>query len=56
MGKLSHLDWLDNWAATKADFPDYDSGSDGPNAADELLARDGGRAWRPVISAPEKKQ
>jgi len=47
---------LDAWATEKPDFPDYDSGSDGPNAADELLARDGGRAWRPVISASEKKQ
>ena len=47
---------LDAWATEKADFSDYDSGSDGPNAADELLARHGGRAWRPVISASEKKQ
>nr|WP_041319901.1 glucose-6-phosphate dehydrogenase [Hyphomicrobium denitrificans] len=39
---------LDAWAAKKADFPNYDSGSDGPMAADELLRRDGGRAWRPV--------
>src|SRR5665213_2454376 len=29
---------LDAWATEKADFPDYDSGSDGPNAADELLS------------------
>ena len=28
---------LDAWAAEKADFPNYDSGSDGPKAADELL-------------------
>ena len=28
---------LDAWAAKKADFPNYDSGSDGPKAADELL-------------------
>ena len=47
---------LDDWAANKADFPDYDSGSDGPKAADELLARDGGRAWRPVNPASEQKQ
>jgi glucose-6-phosphate 1-dehydrogenase len=46
---------LDAWAAEKADFPDYDSGSDGPKAADELLARDGDRAWRPVGSSPERK-
>ena len=39
---------LDAWAKKKADFPDYDSGSDGPKAGDELLARDGDRAWRPI--------
>ncbi|MEO9231152.1 MAG: glucose-6-phosphate dehydrogenase [Devosia sp.] len=47
---------LDAWSAKKADFPDYDSGSDGPRAADELLARDGGRVWRSVIPASEQKQ
>jgi len=47
---------LDAWATEKADFPDYDSGSDGPNAADELLARDGGRTWRPLIPTSEQKQ
>jgi Cof subfamily protein (haloacid dehalogenase superfamily) len=46
---------LDDWVAKKADFPDYDSGSDGPNTADELLARDGGRAWRPVTQLSEQK-
>jgi glucose-6-phosphate 1-dehydrogenase len=45
---------LDAWAKKKADFPDYDSGSDGPKAADELLARDGKRAWRPVGLSSEK--
>ena len=35
---------LDIWAKQKADFPDYDSRSGGPKAADELLARDGDRA------------
>ena len=44
---------LDAWAAEKADFPNYDSGSDGPKAADELLHRDGGRVWRPVSLASE---
>jgi glucose-6-phosphate 1-dehydrogenase len=39
---------LDAWAAEKADFPDYPSGSDGPTAADALLAGDGGRAWRQI--------
>ena len=42
---------LDAWAKNKADFPDYDSGSEGPKAANELLARDGERAWRP-LNAP----
>jgi glucose-6-phosphate 1-dehydrogenase len=42
---------LDAWAAKKADFPNYDSGSDGPKEADELLARDGDRTWRPVGAA-----
>ena len=46
---------LDAWAKKKADFPDYDSGSDGPKAADELLARDGDRAWRPVGLSSEQK-
>lgn len=44
---------LDAWASEKADFPNYDSGSDGPAAADELLRRDGGRQWRPVCSPSE---
>ncbi len=39
---------LDGWAAQKARFPDYDSGSDGPKTADELLSRDAQRMWRPV--------
>jgi glucose-6-phosphate 1-dehydrogenase len=39
---------LDAWAAERADFPNYASGSDGPKAADELLAREGKRTWRPV--------
>jgi glucose-6-phosphate 1-dehydrogenase len=44
---------LDAWAADKADFPNYDSGAAGPKAAEELLARDGRRSWRP-ISTPDK--
>ena len=39
---------LDAWAAEGAEVPTYDSGSDGPPAGDELLARAGARAWRPV--------
>jgi glucose-6-phosphate 1-dehydrogenase len=46
---------LDNWAATKADFPDYDSGSSGPAAADRLLM-DSGREWRPVTLPPVPKK
>ena len=39
---------LDAWAHNPPkDFPNYSAGSDGPAAADELLARDG-RAWRPL--------
>jgi glucose-6-phosphate 1-dehydrogenase len=39
---------LDGWAANPPrDFPNYVAGSNGPAAADELLARDG-RAWRPL--------
>jgi glucose-6-phosphate 1-dehydrogenase len=46
---------LDAWAAEKADFPNYDSGSDGPKATDELPTDDGGRAWRPVSLSSEQK-
>jgi len=45
---------LDAWAAQKTQIPAYESGSDGPKAADELLSRDGGRAWRPVSRASEQ--
>jgi glucose-6-phosphate 1-dehydrogenase len=46
---------LDAWAKKTADFPDYASGSDGPKAADELIARDGKRAWRPVNAPAGQK-
>jgi glucose-6-phosphate 1-dehydrogenase len=40
---------LDRWAAEKpTDFPNYAAGSDGPKAADTLVAKDGGRGWRPI--------
>ena len=42
---------LDAWTAEKAGVPNYDSGGDGPAAADELLARDGERIWRPVMTS-----
>jgi glucose-6-phosphate 1-dehydrogenase len=39
---------LDAWAHNApSDFPNYAAGTDGPLAADELLARDR-RAWRPL--------
>ena len=39
---------LDAWASKPpGDFPNYKAGTDGPAAADELLARDG-RAWLPL--------
>src|SRR5579875_3686662 len=44
---------LDAWEKKAKDFPNYASGSEGPKAADELIEKDGGRAWRPVRT-PEK--
>ena len=46
---------LNAWAAENPDFPNYSSGSDGPQAAEQLIARDGARAWRPVITRSERK-
>src|SRR5262249_8767913 len=44
---------LDAWAAEKpTDFPNYVAGSAGPEAADRLLAGDGGRARRPIGNKP----
>jgi len=39
---------LDNWAKTMPEFPNYASGSEGPDAADALIARHGDRRWRAV--------
>jgi glucose-6-phosphate 1-dehydrogenase len=39
---------LDAWAGKADGFPNYASGADGPKAADDLIAREGGRSWRPV--------
>jgi glucose-6-phosphate 1-dehydrogenase len=47
---------LDDWAANKATFPNYDSGSSGPEAADRLLADSGGREWRPATLPPGLKK
>jgi len=39
---------LDHWAEQKpTDFPNYEAGTAGPKAADDLLGRDG-HAWRPI--------
>lgn len=46
---------LDAWEAAKADFPNYDSGSDGPTAAEALIALDGGRCWRSVAQKSKPK-
>jgi glucose-6-phosphate 1-dehydrogenase len=45
---------LDAWTTEKAGVPNYDSGGDGPAAADELLARDGERISRPVTTSLEQ--
>ncbi|MFL6352056.1 MAG: glucose-6-phosphate dehydrogenase [Bryobacteraceae bacterium] len=40
---------LDSWGANPpTDFPNYKACSDGPEAANAMLARDG-RCWRPII-------
>lgn len=36
---------LANWSKIKADFPNYKAGSMGPDAADELLEKDGFHWW-----------
>ncbi len=41
---------LDAWTAAKpTDFPNYAAGSEGPQAADDLLKHDG-RVWRPIAT------
>ena len=46
---------LDAWAQETAGVPQYASGSNGPAEADALIARDGGRSWRPVALPPGRK-
>ena len=46
---------LDAWAMAEDGIAGYPSGSDGPEAAAELLAREG-RTWRPVSSSLGKTQ
>jgi glucose-6-phosphate 1-dehydrogenase len=46
---------LDAWAATRpVDFPDYIAGSQGPEAADRLIARDR-RSWLPIGAEMPRK-
>jgi glucose-6-phosphate 1-dehydrogenase len=44
---------LDAWAAPDPEFPNYASGSEGPSAADDLVAQHGARTWRPITSGPK---
>ena len=44
---------LDAWEAEPPAFPNYASGSEGPEAADRLLADADHRGWRPVGATPE---
>ena len=50
---------LDAWAKGKPDFPNYASGSEGPEAADALIAKggpkNGNRRWRTVQPPPAKR-
>ncbi len=46
---------LDVWAAEDVELPIYASGSDGPAVADDLIARDGPRSWRPVTTPKRMK-
>jgi glucose-6-phosphate 1-dehydrogenase len=45
---------LDAWANETPDFPNYASGSDGPEAAAALLDADGARVWRPIGGASKR--
>jgi glucose-6-phosphate 1-dehydrogenase len=39
---------IEAWSKNRpADFPNYTAGSAGPEAANELIERDG-RTWRPI--------
>jgi glucose-6-phosphate 1-dehydrogenase len=46
---------LDAWAQGTDAVPEYASGGEGPKEADELIARDGKRAWRPVALPSKSK-
>jgi glucose-6-phosphate 1-dehydrogenase len=40
---------LDAWEGSRSDIPIYPSGTDGPSAADVLIARGNGEAWREIV-------
>ncbi len=40
---------LNAWEGSREEIPIYPSGSDGPQAADELIARGDGRSWREIV-------
>ncbi len=46
---------LDEWAKKKADFPNYASGSAGPEAAEDLIYRDVKHGWR-SLEEPDPKE
>lgn len=47
---------LDAWSSQKAtDFPNYAAGTAGPEAANQLLARDG-HVWRPIGTGPKNRE
>jgi len=45
---------IDAWGREKAKFPNYASGSEGPEAADELISSGSDRAWR-LITGPSRR-
>jgi glucose-6-phosphate 1-dehydrogenase len=44
---------LDAWGKHPPTFPNYDSGSEGPEAAEALIAESGGRTWR-SLTQPDR--
>jgi glucose-6-phosphate 1-dehydrogenase len=46
---------LDAWAHGRPNFPNYAAGSDGPAAADALIAEAGGRRWRRIQPPPSAR-
>jgi len=45
---------IDAWAEDQTRFPNYESGSEGPKAADDLISRGSDRAWR-LITGPSRR-